>query len=245
MRIASLLPLLLLPLADCGGDASPLDAGMDIAVVNRPPMPMLGRGIDRVGRAALATLLIDPFNLETARSQTALQAAYRHEGDRGQWPVFTGELTASLPIWDSLDGVCGNQLGAESGDGSSAYVRLADLLVDDRLYVDTSQASCAAYLGIEASALAPLNLQDCGGRTPTMDTVDGLYSALVVGAPGFTDPSKQVGDGVASALPKPSNTQFPFFQPPRSSGQTVSSSAATARTPSTTSWDERPLQGAK
>ena len=84
--------------------------------------------------------------------------------------------------------------------------------------VNTAGAACTTYLAVEASALGVTN-SDCGGRTPTYDTIDITYSALasaaavtktgclssVPGACGVTDGVNSDPDSV------PTNNTFPFL----------------------------------
>ena len=93
------------------------------------------------------------------------------------------EVTASLGILDALNGVCGDQLLAEAS-GADRYDALADILLDDRLYVNSASGTCGVYLGLEGEVVGALSagMGGCGGRTPNDDVVERSYSVLAAGA---------------------------------------------------------------
>jgi len=160
--------------------------------------PTLGARIyDRVGRAAINTALIGLVAPKGARN--ALQDRYNVTPEGG-WSEFAGEIAANLAIYDSLDGVCGNQLLAGPSAVPGRYDALAGALADDRLYVDTSAGDCSQYFGVELGISG-----DCGGRAPGYDVIDVTYSALAIGA------ASGVPDGVDSD-PAPLPPDFPYFR---------------------------------
>lgn len=181
-----------------GGDSGGGDAGP-------PAPPTLGAQIDRFGRPTINTALNHTFDLNTAAKGAAKDAYNQDKGVSG-WPAaYTGELAANLGILDSLDNNCGNQFGFAL---ANSYAGLGGLLADDKLYVDTSQATCsgtAGYLAVEVSALVTHSATDCGGRTPDADVVLRTYSAAS-GATGFDD-------GVAAPA-SPASTTFPYLADP-------------------------------
>jgi hypothetical protein len=194
------------------------DGGADLAASPNPPPPTLGAEIDRIGRPGVNTLLTDPFDTLIGMTPDQVKDAYNAEGNEAMWaPKFANLIAANLAILDAFDSQgpqngygCGNQLGAaSSNDAGTRYATLAGALADDQLYVDTAQTSCGQYLAVEADAVVAAGLKDCGGRTPTMDTIDVTYSALASGT------LTGVTDGIFQPDPKPSNTSFPFLGPPQ------------------------------
>jgi hypothetical protein len=160
------------------------------------PPPLGARVYDRVGRAAINTALIGLAAPLGARG--ALQDRY-NRSDAGDWSEYETELAANLAIYDALDGTCGNQLLAGTNAAPGRYDALARVLVDDRLYVDTSAGVCNQYFAVELGIAG-----DCGGRTPGYDVIDVTYSALAVGA------TSGVPDGVDSDR-APLPDEFPYF----------------------------------
>jgi hypothetical protein len=200
-----------LALSACGDSGGGVDGGgPDMAASTNPSPPTLGAQIDRIGRPGINTALTDPFDLVMGMTQDQVKDAYNAEGAETMWAAKFGKyLATNLAILDGLDRVCGNQLAAApSDDGGTRYAALAGALADDQLYVDTSKNSCSQYLAVEANVLKQLGLSDCGGRTPTMDTIDVTYSVVVVGGLNGVD------DGISQPDPKPSNTAFPFLGAP-------------------------------
>lgn len=170
--------------------------------------PVLGRQIDRMGRSAINTAVVDPFFSDPAahgRVQDDYNAAQASEA----WAaMFADRMATNLAILDALDTVCGNQLLAGDQPVAGRYDGLAGVLADDRLFVNTDSGSCQQYLAVEGDALGITN-DDCGGRTPLHDTVDVSYSVLAIGA------LTGVGDGIASdANGAASLSAFPFLLAP-------------------------------
>ena len=208
---------------------------------NFPAPPALGAQIDRMGRAGVNTALTDPFfdngDTNAAALHHAKQDAYNAESDPTKWAALklsaaTGAKTVveifrgNLAVFDALDGTsdgmmagdgCGNQL-AYGALTNPNYATLATVLSNDVLFVNAGSGTCTTYLAVEAGALGVTN-NDCGGRTPTYDTIDITYSALasaakvtqtgcLSSAPGACG----VTDGVnADADSAPTNNPFPFL----------------------------------
>src|SRR5213075_2331666 len=125
------------------------------------------------------------------------QDKYNQASNPATWgdvELATGKKTkdlikGALAAYDALDGTsngamtgdgCGTQLafGATyKGTTYPDYTLLTTVLTDDRLYVNTNSGTCATYLALEANELGIANA-DCGGRTPTYNTIDISYSAL-------------------------------------------------------------------
>jgi hypothetical protein len=169
--------------------------------------------IDRMGRAGVNTALTNPFFRESVPTENAtheaVQDAYNAATDPAQWGnLFSSEIAANLAIFDSLDGVCGNQLLAGPSPVAGRYNTLAAVLADDQLYVNTASGTCTQYLAVEANAVGIAN-DDCGGRTPLENTIDTTYSLLAAGTlSGVTNGIFADADGTASL------TAFPFLDRP-------------------------------
>jgi hypothetical protein len=136
---------------------------------------------------------------------------------------FVGEIEKSLGLYDGFDGQCGNQLLAdaragthaiESGAAPSAnvprYHALAELLADDRLWVNSASGVCTQLFAVELANLAGRRelSNDCGGRTPNYDAVN-VYRSLLVDATNTS-----VDDGVHHDERVHSTTVFPFLAAP-------------------------------
>ena len=173
-----------------------------------PTPPALGPQIDRMGRAGVNTAVTDPFNLNST-SKGANQDGYNAAAVPSQWASqYAARFASSLAVLDSLDTVCGNQLLAGPAPSAGRYNTLATVLADDQLYVNSSSGTCNVYLAVEANAVGITN-NDCGGRTPVVDTIDRTYSVLAAGAlAGVTDGVDRDADGAHSS------TSFPFLLPP-------------------------------
>jgi|GEM_PF-464226 len=180
--------------SDAEGDA---DATADGETSNLPAAPALGALIDRAGRPGIATALIGEFTGTDGTSDDAYNTT-----EPGDWAgTWTDEIASNLAIYDALDATCGNQL-LNPGDGATnadAYFALATVLVDDRLYVDSGETTCASYLGVE------LGLTDCGGRAPSYDVIDATYTVL------SNDGTLAVSDGVDGDDGTVDESTFPFL----------------------------------
>lgn len=161
-----------------------------------PAAPTLGAQIDRMGRPAVSTALIQPLGDNPAKDAAKDDYNSKTPADAAS---FVPEIKASLGYYDALDTECGDQVafGAISG---TTYDALAGILAADVLRVNTSKGSCNAYLALETGA-AP---DECGGRTLTMDVIDASYTSLSGAA---------VGDGIASDADGNQTTTFPFLAP--------------------------------
>lgn len=169
---------------DSGPDPDP-DGGTDAGPVEPMPLgadnpPALGAQIDRMGRPAINTALNNPFNGD-ATARNAAKDAYNSDDDPSTWAAtWSDDFQTSLAILDSLDTVCGNQLGADGVEGDR-YAFLAGVLADDQLYVNTASGTCGTYLGYEAEVLEIVEAGGCGGRTPNDDVIERSYSVLAAG----------------------------------------------------------------
>jgi hypothetical protein len=173
-----------------------------------PPRPPLGAQIERAGRPLTGNALVGLFAADDVADRRKEQYNRAAPAD---WPGFAPDLAASLALYDGFDGTCGNQwLVAPHGAPAQRYRALAQLLADDRLWVDSAAKTCTQFMAVERSALGGPAPQagDCGGRTPNYDAVDMYRSLLAAGAPTGID------DGVDADEHPASTTEFPFLAPP-------------------------------
>lgn len=172
-------------------------------------VPSLGAQIDRIGRPAINTAITDPFDANATThgmKQDTFNAATPSTAQS-----FEPAFEATLAILDGLDMNCGNQFAADkTKTDATRYKPLADVLLDDQLYIDTSSATCAVYLGVEANATGIIPNTDCGGRTITEDVVDESYSVLATGMTSGVTDGVDSDDKVAQETP----SAFPFLAPP-------------------------------
>lgn len=171
------------------------------ATTNRRPddAGKTGPPIDRIGRALTGNSLIETFG--TVDAANARKEQY-NRAEPGRWQEFARDLAVNLANYDGFDGKCGNAW--RIGPGADAYLPLARLLADDRLWVNTRSTVCTQYLAVELAADGQTS--DCGGRTPLYD-VDVFRSLLVTGQVTGVD------DGVPRDDHDPSNSNFPFLAP--------------------------------
>jgi hypothetical protein len=164
-----------------------------------------GVPIDRMGRALTGNALLGLFGTEAASD--ALKSQY-NQAPRETWGSFAVNIGASLAIYDGFDGVCGNQwLAVQNAEPATRYESLAQLLADDRLWINSAARHCRQYLAAEFNLVGATN-RDCGGRTPNYDAVDVFRSLLVLGRISGID------DGVAQDDRRHSNSTFPFLASP-------------------------------
>lgn len=163
-----------------------------------------GTLIDRMGRVLTGNMLLGTF--AGAQISDALKTRY-NQAARAQWPAFAADLAQNLAIYDGFDGRCGNQwLAVQNTPAAERYARLAQLLADDRLWVNSASRHCRQYLAVEFDDVGASN-QDCGGRTPGYDAVDTFRSLLSRGE------LRGLPDGVDADDARHSDRRFPFFAP--------------------------------
>jgi hypothetical protein len=165
--------------------------------------PALGAQLDRQGRPAVNVALNATFEADGGVQGNAKNAY--NSAVPSSASSFTPELAKNLGVYDGLDRSCGNQLLAGATADAGRYDALAQVLADDRLFVDTRQATCAQYLAVETSPAD--GGTDCGGRAPSYDVIDTTYSVVAAGElSGVTDNVDADGDGDLH-----SDTEFPFL----------------------------------
>ena len=167
--------------------------------------PAVGAAIDRVGRPLTANALL--ATVGESDIANALKEGYNRADPEG-WQAFATEIGRNLALYDGFDGVAGNQwLADRSKDSPARYQRLAEMLADDRLWIDSRRTTCGQYLAVERAAFGAPN-SDCGGRTPSMDVNGVLRSMLIRGTPDVSD------DGVDHDDHMHSDVDFPFLAAP-------------------------------
>lgn len=174
----------------------------------RSAIPELGEQIERVGRPLVKNALIGPLAPDAVSDKR--KEEYNRVA-RDSWQQFSSDLEATLALYDGFDGKCGNGWLADRNSQSSArYRKLAKMLVDDRLWVNSASTKCTQFLAVEFSALkAPGALHnDCGGRTPNYDAIDVLRSLWATGK------TTGISDGVDHDDHIHSTTEFPFLAEP-------------------------------
>ncbi len=188
--------------AGCGdsGAGGPAPLGPD-------EPPALGAQIDRAGRPATSTALVATF-ASSLEDKNEARNRYNQAGP-ATWASFEDEITTSLGILDALNGVCGDQLLAEDS-GADRYDALAEVLLDDRLYVNSASGTCGIYLGLEGEVVGalPAGMGGCGGRTPNDDVIERSYSVLAAGTLTGVD------DLVTGDAREHSADVFPFLAEP-------------------------------
>jgi len=165
------------------------------------PPPTLGAQIDRMGRPQINTLLTDPF--DSTNSTLDMKKDMYSLATPATASSFEAAFELSLGVFDGLDGTCGNQYLVAGPVTATRYKQLADVLLDDEIYLNANYGTCTAYFDVELDGLG-----DCGGRTPIMDTTDVTYSLLIAGV------GSGVTDGLAADDKTQSTTVFPFLAAP-------------------------------
>jgi len=234
----------LLALVSCGGGddgGGPPDGLPADAPPSFPALPRIGTQIDRMGRPLIAAGLIG-LRDTVAGDADLKRDAYNQAADPNKWAstevaagrTVTAELMANLPLFDVFDRQnpaiqptpplgCQNQLFYNGGPppggnpDPNSYRFLAELFADDMIYLDTKLETCTRYLPleIEYTSATLIMHSDCGGRAPTHDAVDALYSALIAGVAGFTS-QPVVLPKIADGVPPHADltATFPYFGPP-------------------------------
>ena len=168
-----------------------------------------GKTLDHMGRPFVANTLLGvaPFSTDDA---SGLRRQQFNEALPKTSTQFVNDIEKSLAFQDSLDGQCGNQLLAEPRESPSRYRRLAEVFVDDRLWVNSASHVCTQFFAVElANVRGDKTLgSDCGGRAPTYDTSNVWRSLLIAGT------TTGVSDGLRADEHAPSATAFPFLAPP-------------------------------
>jgi hypothetical protein len=128
-------------------------------------------------------------------------------------------------VWDAFDTGATNIAGAGCGNalryvgpppGPTSYKIAADLLADDELYVDTSLPACTIYFALELEQLSGGTFvhKTCGGRMPSHNVGDMMYSMLAAGLNGLDIPANGFAPKLHGNLMPHADTTFPFLGSP-------------------------------
>jgi len=174
-----------------------------------PAIPTLGEPIERTARPLIKTALVGgplaPDNESDQRKEAYNRVA------RNGWAKFSSDIQKTLGLYDGFDGKCGNQWLADTkAEASHRYERLAKILADDRVWVNSKSAVCTQFLSVEFTYLQTPGAisSDCGGRTPNYDASNIFRSLLVNGTTRGADDGLNHDDKVHST------TDFPFLAAP-------------------------------
>jgi hypothetical protein len=174
-----------------------------------PPIPRLGEQIERTARPLIKTALVGGPLAPDNESDQRKEAYNRVE--RNGWAKFSSDIQKTLGLYDGFDGKCGNQWLADTkAEASHRYERLAKILADDRVWVNSKSAVCTQFLSVEFTYLQTPGAisSDCGGRTPNYDASNIFRSLLVNGTTRGADDGLNHDDKVHST------TDFPFLAAP-------------------------------
>lgn len=171
--------------------------------------PELGVQIERTARPLIKNALVGgPLAPDSVSDQR--KEAYNRVARTG-WARFSEDIQRTLGLYDGLDGHCGDQWLADPHAGSSTrYQRLAQLLADDRIWINSKSSICTQFLAVELVAVNSRTglSNDCGGRTPNYDASNIFRSMLTNGT------SSGVDDGLHRDEQIHSATTFPFLAAP-------------------------------
>jgi hypothetical protein len=174
-----------------------------------PPIPKLGEPIERTARPLIKTALVGG-PLAPDKESDQRKEAYNRVARNG-WAKFSFDIGKTLGLYDGFDGKCGNQWLADTkGKASHRYDRLAKILADDRVWVNSKSTVCTQFLAVELAEFhTPGALSnDCGGRTPNYDASNIFRSLLVNGTMAGAIDGLDRDDKVHST------TDFPFLAAP-------------------------------
>lgn len=174
-----------------------------------PPIPRLGEPIERTARPLIKNALVGgPLAPDTESDKR--KEAYNRVGRTG-WAQFSADIQKTLGFYDGFDGKCGNQWLADAkAKPRERYERLAKLLADDRLWVNSNSTVCTQFLAVELTEFGTPGAlgSDCGGRTPSYDASNIFRSLLTNGTTSGVD------DGLTHDDKVHSTTDFPFLAAP-------------------------------
>jgi len=164
--------------------------------------------IDRAARPLTGNALL--VTLGSDAQQDAIKERYNHASP-STGKAFVAEIAKGVALYDGLDGRCGDSmLIDEKAPPKRRYWPLADMLADDRLWVNSGSATCTQMFAVERAAVGgePALAGDCGGRTVTYDAVNVYRSLLAGGRVNGID------DGVHADEKAHSTSTFPFLGAP-------------------------------
>lgn len=174
-----------------------------------PAIPKLGEQIERTARPLIKNGLVGgPLAPDSESDQR--KEAYNRVARDG-WAKFSSDIQKTLGFYDAFDGKCGNQwLASAKGEASHRYDRLAKVLADDRVWVNSRSRVCTQFLAVEFTYFqTPGALSnECGGRTPNYDASNIFRSLLMNGTMNGGVDGLDHDDRVHST------TDFPFLAAP-------------------------------
>ena len=164
--------------------------------------------IDRAARPLTGGALLGPLAAEEVsnRLKDDYNLATPQTAD-----TFVPPIEQALGIYDAFDGKCGNQLlFSQTVPAAKRYEKLARVLADDRLWVNTESTICTQLFAVELASLAGNTAAaiDCGGRTPLYSAANVYRSLLIDGT------TSSVTDGLDRDEKRHSETEFPFLAAP-------------------------------
>lgn len=163
------------------------------------------RRIDRAARPLTGNALLG--TLADAAEQDRLKEAY-NAATPADGAQFAAQIEKGLALYDGFDGRCGDQLLAAPKVDPHRYLRLARLLADDRLWINSQARTCTQLFAVELAALAGRKTGgDCGGRAPSYSAVNVYRSLLVDGT------NTSISDGLTRDEQPVSDADFPFLSP--------------------------------
>ena len=174
------------------------------------PIPSLGEPIERTARPLIKNALVGG-PLAPDKDSDQRKEAYNRVLSRDDWGRFASDIQRMLGFYDGFDGKCGNQWLADAhGKPPQRYQRLAKLLADDRLWVNSNSKVCTQFFAVELTEFkTPGALShDCGGRTPNYDASNIFRSLLIDGSMAGAIDGLDHDDKVHST------TDFPFLAAP-------------------------------
>jgi hypothetical protein len=164
--------------------------------------------LDRMGRPLTGNALLG--TLAAANVSDKLKEDY-NRATPATAARFVSEIEKNLGLYDGFDGKCGNQLLADpAATGAGRYHKLATLLADDRLWVNSASGVCTELFAVELAELTGQSVldSDCGGRSPTYSAANVYRSLLANGTLTGID------DGLSRDGREQSATKFPFLAAP-------------------------------
>ncbi|WP_447761968.1 hypothetical protein [Sphingopyxis panaciterrae] len=164
--------------------------------------------IDRAGRPLTGNALL--VTLGSDQAQDAIKERYNHASPSAG-KQFVAEIAKGVALYDGLDGRCGDSMMIDHrAPPARRYWPMAELLADDRLWVNSRSTTCTQLFAVERGALGgePALASDCGGRTVNYDAVNVYRSLLASGTAAGID------DGVHADEKIHSTSAFPFLAAP-------------------------------
>src|SRR6266480_1004508 len=164
--------------------------------------------IERVGRPEVKNLMLAPKQFDPVNRDLEIRDLYNMEDAfhlaEGYVGAYRARLNANLAFWDGLDGKIDWPV-----DGNGIHP-LTELVLADYLVVDVTKpyADQGSFFEIECATREGRAHETCGGRAPSDDVMDTIFTLLVNAGNGPV-----IRDGVDRATTPASHT-FPYLAPP-------------------------------